>query len=230
MLVIGKVWVMGGRVAIDENDQTSNEETRYTVTAVNEAFDIETKTWTKHAPLPLPRADLALTSYARESLGRTTTIAVGGQSLLGFSYKVVEEYDPQQDVWYCWPPLAANFYAGGIGFAPDQRYAFEPFVGCPVSLHGHVLNHVYDIVGRLHVVAGGEAYGLAASRSVQVIDTSSIILPVPCAYEPVLINPWNETAKQSLPFPTLQARGGYALPALKYNAESLQYYGPTKLA
>ena len=118
---------MGGRVAIDNNDQRSNEEIRHTVTAVNEAYDIETRTWTKYAPLPLPRADLVLISYRRVDMGPSTTLAIGGQSLLGYSFKVVEEYDPVQDVWYCWPPLVANFYSGGIGFAPDGRYAFEPF-------------------------------------------------------------------------------------------------------
>lgn len=58
-----------------------------------------------------------------------------------------------------------------------------------------------DRDGRLHIVGGAEGFAISATRRVQVVDLPAAPLPVPCMYEPVMVQFWNKTPNRALPYP-----------------------------
>ncbi len=86
----GEVIVVGGVRRGDAGDET---------VALVEAYDPETRTWTRCAPLATPRAFAAAAAY------RGRLYVFGGLDASGATLSSVEAWDPATDTWTACPPM-----------------------------------------------------------------------------------------------------------------------------
>eukprot|EP00958_Prasinococcus_capsulatus_P001586 scaffold140_cov565-Prasinococcus_capsulatus_cf.AAC.24 len=173
----GQLLAIGGRTTRDHVAKLKLGVGHFEATGANEVYNPATKLWTKRAALPYPRAATHVLEYHRRLGQPPNVLAIGGEvhdHFSGHTLGMMEEYDAATDLWYCWPPLKHSYFGGGVGI---------------------------DTRGMLHVVGGGEAFAISASRRVQVVDLPSAPLPVPCMYEPVLVQFWNSTMNKVLSYP-----------------------------
>ncbi|UCD10800.1 MAG: galactose oxidase [Nitrospinaceae bacterium] len=92
----GKLYVIGGRVNVDYNQNLS----------VNEAYDPASHRWTKKKPLPTARSGIT----SRVLSGRIHVF--GGESGEG-TFTENEAYDPERDVWTAMAPMPEGLH--GLG-------------------------------------------------------------------------------------------------------------------
>lgn len=85
----GKIYAIGGRANGNEDDQYAS---------ANEVYDPATRTWTKLAPLPVPRGGLT-------GLAINNRIVVSGGERGDHAFADVNEYDPATDSWTALPSL-----------------------------------------------------------------------------------------------------------------------------
>lgn len=106
------------------------------VTSVVERYDIDKGVWTAVAPMPIPRAGLAVRTVGSK-------IYVFGGCIGPLSLNNVDVYDPVHDTWTVglapMPTPRASFVAGRVG---DRVYTIGGYSNSSPALN---VNEVYDV-------------------------------------------------------------------------------------
>jgi N-acetylneuraminic acid mutarotase len=108
---------------------------------VVEAFDVITETWSKRAPMPTPRSDIALVA------ANGCLYAIGGRS--GPDGKVqrlnvVERYDPARDEWFTMSPMPTARNAHAAAEYNGKIYVIGGDDGPPNGSHAIATVEVYN--------------------------------------------------------------------------------------
>lgn len=145
-----------------------------------EVYDVKKKTWERKNDLLSARAAISVVPFHRNGPDKPANlILLGGEFFQGLSgqvYKVVEEYDIQSDLYYCLPSLAWPYFGGGVG--------------------------IHD--GKLHVVGGGDWFGAAAVRRVQIYDLNEAPKPRQCFYDQVpIFDQYDRNWDKRMPYPDI---------------------------
>jgi N-acetylneuraminic acid mutarotase len=97
-----------------------------------EAYDPTTNTWTAKAPLPGPRADVAV-GVSNQVLYAVGGFKGGGAEGSGIALNVVEAYDPTRNVWMTKTPLPVDWFPAGLGVVKGILYAVGGWKRVPAA-------------------------------------------------------------------------------------------------
>lgn len=175
-----KIYVAGGRTHFKKLSPKRSNPRLWSNSDRVEIYDMETKTWERKADLLASRAAIAVIPYHRYGPDQPANLLlIGGESfqtMSGQAHKLVEEYDVQLDLYYCLHPLAWPYFGGVMGIHDDK----------------------------LHVVAGGEWLGAAATRRLQIYDLKEAPKPKQCFYDRVPVYDQYDRAWNKIkPFPDM---------------------------
>jgi len=175
-----RLYVAGGRSHTQKHAIRESSPQVFSNVNTVEIYNLKTKSWRRMRDLSAVRGAIAVIPYHRRGLDEVPNLLlIGGEEFLGLSgsaFRIIDEYDVQNDLYFCLPPLAWPYFGGGLG--------------------------IHD--GKLHVVGGGEWLGLSASRRVQVYDLNKAPPPKHCFYEPTpVFDQWERTWDKVLPWPDI---------------------------
>ena len=175
-----KIYVAGGRTHFKKLSPQLSNPRLWSNSDKVEIYDMETKTWERKADLLTSRSTFGVIPYHRFGPDQPANLLlIGGQSsqiMSGQGHKIVEEYDVQQDLYYCLPPIAWPYMGGVMGIHDDK----------------------------LHIVSGAEWIGGAASRRVQIYDLKEAPKPKQCFYDRVPVyDQYERSLTKDKPYPDM---------------------------
>lgn len=142
-----------------------------------EIYDMATAQWMYSSGIPVTKAGPSVVSLPRRTGAEPNVLIIGGENHLGLSgiaYSSIEEYDVERGTWHCHAPLPHPVFGGAAAIWKDK----------------------------LFVVAGGEWFGVAATRRLQIVDLSKAPEPTACAYLPQRMeDPWSRHHLKKKPWP-----------------------------
>lgn len=166
----GRIHIIGGRTPTSDNTSRWGE---YRDVDWHQVYDIQSRSWSKAAPLPSPRNSAAIAVIDGQ------IYVAGGRSMKGGNTANLDRYDPMTDSWHSMNPMpyaggglngavvGGMFYVfggeelgirGAEGVLPHAvRYdpatdQWERLADMPAPRHGHA---VVSIAATLFVIGGG---------------------------------------------------------------------------
>ncbi len=162
-------------------------------TGVVEAYDPITDTWTTKAPMPTPRAGLAIAAV------NGVLYAVGGYSAFPTDLAVVEAYDPMTDTWTTMAPMPTARSLLGVAVANGVLYAIGGVIQA-AGYQGSNVVEAYDAgtntwttKAPMPTARFGLGVGVASSVILAIGGGSPGPLATVEAYDP-LTNTWSSAA------------------------------------
>ena len=121
-----QLYVAGGRTHIRHMSAKDSNPKLFSNTNAVEIFDLDKNQWKRRRDLLAVRAAVGVVPYHRNGPQTSPTLLlVGGElfhGLSGEAHRIVDEYDIENDLYYCLKPLSWPYYGGALGVYDGEYF------------------------------------------------------------------------------------------------------------